>query len=183
MPPMSPSTEAVETLEPTPSSAPQASAQDVAAADTAAPPSPEQKLAQFLEVSGAGTWSWEARDNSEIWDAKFRKQFGFALDEPATFELWLGRVHPDDRVALLDRITAMMNHPGEDRWDAEFRIRLPDGEVRWVHGFGQATRDPHGRLLGVQGVSFDVTDTRLPGRRCGKARPTSASPPRRPHSA
>ena len=64
-------------------------------------------------------------------------------------------------MALLDRITAMMNHPGEDRWDAEFRIRLPDGEVRWVHGFGQATRDPQGRLLGVQGVSFDVTDTRL----------------------
>lgn len=123
--------------------------------------SADHKLAQFLEVSGAGTWSWEARDNSEVWDAKFRRQFGFAPDEPATFEGWLGRIHPDDRASLLDRIAAMMNHPGEDRWDAEFRIRLPEGEVRWMHGFGQAERDPDGRLLGVRGVNFDVTDTRL----------------------
>jgi PAS domain S-box-containing protein len=133
---------------------------------TAGSPAPavlsaDQKLVQFLEVSGAGTWSWEAHDNSEVWDAKFRRQFGFAPDEPATFEGWLGRIHPDDRVALLDRIAEMMNHPGEDRWDAEFRIQLPDGEVRWMHGFGQAERDSEGRLLGVRGVNFDVTDTRL----------------------
>lgn len=161
---MSPPTKSAEAEGLGPSLADQASPQgENDAADTAAhiALSTDQKLAQLVDVSGAGTWAWEARDNSEVWDAKFRKQFGFSSEEPATFEGWLDRVHPDDRAGLLDRIKKMMEHPGEDRWDAEFRIRVPDGDVRWMHGFGQAERDLDGRLLGVRGLNFDVTDTRL----------------------
>lgn len=127
----------------------------------AAPPQGGQTSEQFLAVSGAGTWSWEAHDNSEVWDARFRRQFGFGPEEPATFDGWLDRIHPEDRAMLLDRIAAMREPGGGDRWDAVFRIRLPSGETRWMHGFGEGHRDGDGRLRGVRGLNFDVTDTCL----------------------
>lgn len=131
------------------------------AAASPAAPADRPGSDQFLEVSGAGTWSWCAQDNSEVWDARFRQQFGFAAEQPATFDGWLDRVHPEDRGTLIDRVAAMMAPAGEDRWDAVFRIRLPGGETRWMHGFGQADRDHAGHLRGVRGLNFDITETWL----------------------
>jgi PAS domain S-box-containing protein len=51
----------------------------------------------------------------------------------------------------------MLAPHAQDRWEAEFRVRLPDGTVRWMHGFGQAERDAEGWVTCVRGLNFDVT--------------------------
>ena len=119
----------------------------------------ERRLSQILDASGAGTWAWDALASSEVWDATFRRQFGFTEDEPATFDGWIGRVHPEDRPGLQARLNEILATPGDDRWDMEFRVLLPTGEVRWMRGFGQAARSAEGHVTGISGVNFDVTAT------------------------
>lgn len=126
----------------------------------AASPAGETHLRQVLDASGAGSWAWDAATNAEVWDATFRQQFGFAEDEPATFDTWVARIHPEDRPGLLARLDRMLRTPGDDRWDAEFRILLPDGSVRWMRGFGRSERDGEGRVASIKGVNFDVTEAR-----------------------
>jgi serine phosphatase RsbU (regulator of sigma subunit) len=45
-------------------------------------------------------------------------------------------------------------------YDAEFRIVLPTGETRWLHGRGRAVADDHGRATRLLGAGFDTTSQR-----------------------
>lgn len=66
------------------------------------------------------------------------------------------RVHEDDRTFLqraLDEILAS----GEDR-EAEYRLRLPDGSIRWFAGRGRMSRDEDGRPRRIHGVVIDISD-------------------------
>ena len=42
--------------------------------------------------------------------------------------------------------------------EAEFRIRRPDGELRWCLGTAAATVDLRGRVTRISGVTMDITD-------------------------
>ena len=83
--------------------------------------------------------------------------FGITPDEwKASPDAWLGPVHPDDR----DRVQAAFVGAIEARepFRAEYRVRSPDGLVRWV--VDQTVILPHveGRPTLTQGVIFDITD-------------------------
>jgi two-component sensor histidine kinase/CheY-like chemotaxis protein len=41
---------------------------------------------------------------------------------------------------------------------AEFRVRRPDGELRWCSSTAAATRDSRGRVVRISGVTMDITD-------------------------
>jgi two-component sensor histidine kinase len=47
---------------------------------------------------------------------------------------------------------------GARSYETEFRIRRPDGEVRWCVGTAAATLDEDGRVVRVSGVTIDVTE-------------------------
>lgn len=67
-------------------------------------------------------------------------------------------VHEDDRERVISaRPTLASGH-----YDLEYRIVLPDGEVRWLHSRGFPVRDNQGRLVRVAGVMEDVTQRHLP---------------------
>ncbi|NRF70894.1 PAS domain-containing protein [Aquincola sp. S2] len=42
----------------------------------------------------------------------------------------------------------------------EYRVRWPDGELRWLASFGRAVRDSAGRVLYVAGIDIDITERR-----------------------
>ncbi|WP_421994612.1 sensor histidine kinase [Reyranella sp.] len=88
---------------------------------------------QFLEILGAGP---EAAS--------------------ATFEGGLGFVHPDDREATRERKRAILDGGG-DRYQLDYRILRPDGQVRWVMDRGRVIRDADGQALNVVGVVLDIT--------------------------
>jgi two-component sensor histidine kinase len=47
---------------------------------------------------------------------------------------------------------------GTKSFEAEFRIKRPDGEQRWCVATAAATTDTAGRVLRVSGVTVDITD-------------------------
>lgn len=63
-------------------------------------------------------------------------------------------IHPDDLAACLASIEESRKHLTP--WQKEYRIRLPDGEVRWIAGNSVPQRDPDGSTL-WHGFLTDVT--------------------------
>jgi PAS domain S-box-containing protein len=115
----------------------------------------KQRLRVALEASGGGSWTWVAATNQIDWDERFRPLYGFAPDEPATADAWIGRVHEDDRAGLLAVREEMWTSKTKDSWDSTFRIVRPDGTVRWIQSRGRVDRDADGNVTQLIGLDLD----------------------------
>jgi PAS domain S-box-containing protein len=69
-------------------------------------------------------------------------------------QIWLDSIHPDDR----ERVLAFARDWKEGRYDVTYRIRRPDGEVRWIRNQAFLVRDEGGVLTNITGVAEDVTE-------------------------
>lgn len=67
---------------------------------------------------------------------------------------WLDAVHPDDH----ERALAFFEETRESRYDAEYRIVRPDGEVRHIWDRGYIIRDENGRVARIAGLASDITE-------------------------
>jgi PAS domain S-box-containing protein len=75
----------------------------------------------------------------------------YPVNQKALFEL----IHPDDREHVGRRLQLAFDGA---EYQAEFRVVLPDGNVRWVAAYGQCVRDAAGKPLTLTGVDLDVTE-------------------------
>ena len=79
-------------------------------------------------------WDWDVA-NDRVWMTdEGRKFFSFEPDEPLHYESLAGRVHPDDSAVRATAIQQVLESGGS--YEAEYRIILPDGAVRWVAARG-----------------------------------------------
>lgn len=72
--------------------------------------------------------------------------------------LWYERLHPDDRHKLDEEFARGCVTGGPFRADCRFLTR--DDTVVWVHGEARLIRDARGAPLLLQGVAFDITETK-----------------------
>ena len=114
----------------------------------------EARMRLAMDAANYGGWEWDRASGEMIWTEKTRELLGVGADEPISFGLMQGRIHPDDR----DRRERAI----ADAWVSgvhsnEYRFIRPDGEVRWVSSRGRVIRGPDGgeRMLGVVG---DITE-------------------------
>ena len=100
----------------------------------------------------------------ELWDLPIERVY----EDPQAF---LDRVHPDDREWFreeYDRILADLTEPDrepQDTYDLEYRVRHPDGEVRWIDVRGYPVTDGSGAVDRWIAVNRDVTDRKARERR------------------
>jgi PAS domain S-box-containing protein len=119
----------------------------------------QNRLELALQSSGSVPWGWNVVENRlDDWTPEYRQLYGFAPDEPARFETWLQRIHPDDRERLSARTQQILQTPGDDAWSEEFRIQHSQLGERWIGGSGRAYRDETGRVLRMAGVNLDITE-------------------------
>jgi PAS domain S-box-containing protein len=72
--------------------------------------------------------------------------------------LWYWRLHPDDRQLWNDEFTRGVQTGGP--FKAECRFLAKDGHVVWVHGEARLVKDELGRPQFLQGVAFDITESK-----------------------
>jgi len=68
---------------------------------------------------------------------------------------WLDAVVPEDREYAIQFVG--QDFPS-DRVETTYRIRRPDGSVRWIFDRGFVIRDPSGRAIRYLGLASDVTE-------------------------
>jgi two-component system, cell cycle sensor histidine kinase and response regulator CckA len=69
---------------------------------------------------------------------------------------WIEAIHPDDRPRIEESAATLAKQPDLFQWD--YRIRRPDGSIRWIQDRGFPVRDSHGVVYRFAGVSEDVTE-------------------------
>ncbi len=115
-----------------------------------------EELRIALEAGEIGTWTWNLRTLELRWSERCRHIFGVPLDTPVTHELYLSRIHPDDRARAHEAAqTAIIT--GRDVF-LEVRVVWPDETVRWVLIRGRTQRDASGTPAAMRGVALDITE-------------------------
>jgi PAS domain S-box-containing protein len=120
----------------------------------------EERLQLALAAGGGvGIWDWDVPGSVVIADARFAAIYGVDPERAARgapIQEFFGAIHPDD----LEDLHKLVNEALESRGAlvAEYRLRQPDGEIRWVAARGRCLVGPDGKPLRFSGVTFDITD-------------------------
>ena len=72
--------------------------------------------------------------------------------------LWYNQLHPDDAQRWADEFASTCATGTEFR--SEYRFIARDGRVVWVHGECQVIRDERGTPLFLQGIAYDITESK-----------------------
>ena len=111
-------------------------------------------MAKAQRLSLSGSFSWSVGTNEVTFSEGARRIYGFEIDAPVTLEMIAGRVHPDDRAVLADKIGGARG-PGGDQ-DYGIRLQMPDGSIKYLRSSSQEIRDASGHREYI-GALQDVT--------------------------
>ncbi len=117
------------------------------------------QLDAALEAAQLGVWSWDLASNLVTTIQGSGPATGLPEGTyPSTGEAFTALVHPDDRVWVTNRLR-VASATGTD-YQAEFRVRAPDGSTRWISSQGHWTRDAEGAPRVMIGADLDITARR-----------------------
>ncbi len=118
-----------------------------------------QRIALIARTTGIGTWEWDLPDGESRWDEQMFLLRGLppAPRAPSLAEM-TELLHPDDRDYVSQQILRASGGGGPTQY--EFRVLLPDGQVRWLASRSVPTFDEHGQLVRRIGVNWDITASR-----------------------
>ncbi len=103
------------------------------------------------EATNFGIWI-RYLDRNEIWaNEVWRSLFGFSITERLNIDYILQRVHPEDREAVRQTWTKAID--GEGKYESEYRVVRPDGQMRWLASRGSVEFDDCVRAVS-RGVTF-----------------------------
>ncbi|WP_373547682.1 PAS domain-containing protein [Chamaesiphon sp.] len=118
----------------------------------------EERLSLALTAADMATWDADLSTGKTIWSAKHFQILGYDLATVGapTIEMWLSRVHPDDRAAVMDaRETAQRER---SPYHIEYRlVRADTGAVVWVASTGRFLDNYAGEAMRFVGVMFDIS--------------------------
>lgn len=97
----------------------------------------EQRLRLAVLSARLGIWDYDCATNTRIWSPEFRAIFGLSPDQPATTELALSLVHPQDRHVMEGLIALVAEQVDSPDQEMTLRINRADtGEQRWIRTAG-----------------------------------------------
>ena len=114
-----------------------------------------RKLA--LAAGKMGSWEWDLTDGSCLWDDVQKQMFGAdAVSFVAVLPNIRALIDREDWKMLCRQLKRARQKGGA--WQLEFRVRRPDGSVRWCLGSAVAVRNAAGRISRIRGITMDITD-------------------------
>lgn len=111
-------------------------------------------LTMATRASRIGWGTWDMKNGKIEFDQRCREIFGLKKED-ISVDKWLELVHPEDRSGLEKQIQLAMEK--NDTFDVLYRIILPDGEIRHIHGSGIFEREPGEGMVRRTGLIQDIT--------------------------
>ena len=117
----------------------------------------ETRLRDAQRIASLGSFHWDALTNKVSWSEELFAIYG---QDPqlfsATYEAYVGQIHPNDRSQVVERIQAAFQ--ACNRFAHDYRIIRPDGEIRWVSALGCTLLDAAGKPIAMTGTCQDITE-------------------------
>jgi PAS domain S-box-containing protein len=96
----------------------------------------QYRLNIALEGAELALWDWQLPSGQLVVDERGLRMLGYAPGSiPRTADGWLELVHPDDSERV--REVMQMRARGESVREVEYRVRMANGNWRWVHERGK----------------------------------------------
>jgi PAS domain S-box-containing protein len=105
-----------------------------------------------------GSWHHDVATGQLHWSAETYRLFGVDAKTVPTLSTWFEHIHPDDRLAMKERVQAALDDPAILQQSNDYRIIRKDGAVRYQHGEVRIERDAQGKATAAWGSAQDVTD-------------------------
>jgi PAS domain S-box-containing protein len=115
----------------------------------------EERMTQAAAAANLGVWMRDlTRD--KIWASEnWRVLFGFSESERLDLDRILQRLHPDDREPARQMFAKAVARDGH--YEMDFRVVLPDGQLRWIAARGSVEFNAAGKPILLRGISVDIT--------------------------
>ena len=117
-------------------------------------------LEEAQRIAKLGSWELNLLTNDLIWSDEIYRIF--EIDEEdfkATYEAFLGRVHPDDREQVNRAFTESLSN--NVPYDIIHRLEMSDGRIKYVHELCEFQYDEENRPINAHGTVQDVTERHL----------------------
>ncbi|MBU1564311.1 MAG: response regulator [Proteobacteria bacterium] len=117
----------------------------------------QERLSIALDSAQIGIWEFNATTKKETWDDRMYELFGIDKETASDPHTEFARgVLPEDLLKLQEEIRLTMR--GEIDYDTVYRVRWPNGALRYIKGSGLVIRDSDGTPIKVIGANYDITE-------------------------
>ncbi|MCJ2035451.1 ATP-binding protein [Methylobacterium sp. J-068] len=109
------------------------------------------------EAAGAGLFDVRFESQEMVLAPVSAGLHGLAGDRPAIIDIkdWMRRIHPADRAPTLRTVRAAVERAST--FDVEFRVRLANGDLRWLQAIGRPCHDESGAPRNITGLNLDIS--------------------------
>jgi PAS domain S-box-containing protein len=116
----------------------------------------EHRQRDAERIAQIGSWEWNLTTGVLRWSEELCRIFGVDPNVPPSYELWMDRIHPEDR----ERVRTISSQGIEKNEPYEFahRLVLPDGTERVVYCHGAKLPAREGSPERIVGTSLDITE-------------------------
>ncbi len=120
----------------------------------------DKSLRLALEMGKMSTWDWNYSDDVFALSESFKSIYGISSkSKDSTLIKFLDRIYPEDRKAVQkELVKAIKTGSG---FEKEFRIALPNGEVKWIYKKGEVIKDKQNNSLRMMGIGMDITERKI----------------------
>src|SRR5882762_10419369 len=117
----------------------------------------EADLHEAQRLSHIGSWKLDLSSGSVTVSPEVFRIYAVNPDkEIATSDFWFDRIHPEDRQRVREHFERCVAERLE--YEADYRIVLPDGTIKYQHAIGHPVLDQSGALKEFLGTAMDVTE-------------------------
>jgi diguanylate cyclase (GGDEF)-like protein/PAS domain S-box-containing protein len=117
----------------------------------------QERLRGAEDLAGVGWWYTDVESGRSTWSDAVYRMLGHEPGScPPAVDTFLRAVHPCDRDLVRERRRILYETGTTGRF--EYRVVLPDGEVRWLSNAATGIRGRSGQLVALHGTVQDVTE-------------------------
>ena len=117
----------------------------------------QRRIELATASAGLGTWETDLEQGSNLWDAQMYRLRGLEPTDPRSIPTLIRELPPpEDDPQVEAKVEAALRSDGSYR--NEFRVRWPDGSVRWLASRGMLVPSLDGRRSRLIGVNWDITE-------------------------
>lgn len=107
-----------------------------------------------IEGFGVGTWDLDLKTRALDWSDTARTLLGIGQDQPASYDLFLSRLEPEDRERVESAIKRVSERGGG--FDVSFRVAGTSNAGQWIRARAGLIRDEAGTARHLSGIFLDI---------------------------
>ena len=120
----------------------------------------EEIFLQIISHIHQAVWVSDAESNQILYFSPVHEQiWGRSLQELyGSGSSWIDTIHPDDRERVL---RAALEDQTTGKYDEQYRIIRPDGEIRWIWDRAFPIRNAQQKTYRIVGIAEDITSRKI----------------------